>query len=171
MQHRMTTIRFSGRVPSPQSLTLGMETDSNVDTLEFELPEIADVQVATLQMILPDGTADLLLIEDGRTVIPGRILEIEGTVRAWVGILGTNARAWHSELLYLGIGDTPEISERTVQQYPTALQDTIAQTTENRRKAYPPEGIRSTISFSTRRPLRRAGKRRKPRSVVIKKSI
>ena len=123
----MTTILFSGRTPVPQSLTLGVETDSNVETLGFTLQQITDPQVATLQMILPDGTADVLRIENGQTVIPARIMEIGGTARAWVEILGTGGAAWHSEIMYLGIGDTPEISDRTEQQYPTALQNAISQ--------------------------------------------
>lgn len=128
----MTTIRFSGRTPSPQSVTLGMETDSNVETLAFVLPEIAEVQVETLQMILPDGTVDVLLIKNGAVVIPPRIMEIEGTAQAWVEILGPNTRAWHSEIIYMGIGGTPEISDRTEQQYPTALQETLSQVRAHR---------------------------------------
>ena len=131
----MQTVRFSGRRPSPESLSLGMETDSNSETLRFLLPEIADGQVETLQMILPDGTADALMIEQGVTVIPARIMEIPGTARAWVEILGGDTLAWHSEMIYLGIGETPVISERTEQQYPTALQDAIAQSLANRNAA------------------------------------
>ena len=53
-------------------------------------------------------------------------MEISGTARALVEILCTGGRAWHSEILYLGIGDTPDISDRTEQQYPTALQNAIS---------------------------------------------
>lgn len=122
----MQTIQFSGRTPIPQSLTLGIETDSNAETLKFSLPQIAEVQIATLQMILPDGTADVMQINNGLTIIPARIMEVAGTARAWVEILGSNTTAWHSELIYMGIGETPEISDRTEQQYPTALQEAIS---------------------------------------------
>ena len=79
----MQTVQLSGRTPIPQSLTLGVETDSNVETLQFDLPQIAEVQLATLQFVLPDGTADVLLIaDDGTVLIPARIMEIQGTARA-----------------------------------------------------------------------------------------
>ena len=124
----MQEIQFSGRTPIPQSLTLGVETDSNVETLKFDLPQIAEVQIATLQLVLPDGVADVLLIaDDGTVLIPGRIMEIQGTARALVEILGTGGRAWHSEIMYLGISDTPDLSARTEAQYPTALQNAISQ--------------------------------------------
>lgn len=123
----MQTIQFSGRTPIPQSLTLGVETDANVETLHFDLPQISDPQIATLQLVLPDGVADLLLIgSDGNVLIPGRIMEIEGTARALVEVLGTDGRAWHSEVMRLGIGETPDLSARTEQQYPTALQEAVS---------------------------------------------
>lgn len=131
----MKTIRFSGRRPSPEQITIGMETDSNAETLRFLLPEIAEGQIATLQMILPDGTADALEIAEGQTLIPARIMEIAGTARAWVEILADNVMAWHSALIYMGIGGLPEISDRTEQQYPTAFQDAIAATLGNRQAA------------------------------------
>ena len=122
----MQTIRFSGRKASPSSIEIGQETDSGAETLRFLLPQIADGQIATLQLILPDGTADVLNITDGQTVIPARIMEIAGTARAWVEILADNVMAWHSEMIYMGIGELPEISDRTEQQYPTALQEAIS---------------------------------------------
>lgn len=131
----MKTIRFSGRRPSPEQITIGMETDSNAETLRFLLPEIAEGQIATLQMILPDGTADALEIINGQTLIPARIMEIAGTARAWVEILAGNVMAWHSAIIYMGIGGLPEISDRTEQQYPTAFQDAIAATLGNKQAA------------------------------------
>lgn len=121
----LITIRFSGRTPSPKEMSIGMETDSGAETLKMVLPEITNGQIATLQMILPDGTAEVLEIENGETLIPARIMEISGTARAWVQILAGNVIAWNSEIMYMGIGALPEISDRTEQQYPTALQDAI----------------------------------------------
>ena len=127
----MQTIRFSGRTPSPERLRIGMETDSRTESLRFHLPQIADGQIATLQMILPDGTAETLLIDSGMTEIPARVTEIAGTARAWVEILAGDVMAWHSGMMYLGIGELPEISERTEQQYPTFYQQVIAITGDN----------------------------------------
>lgn len=131
----MITIRFSGRVPSPRTVSIGQETDSRADTLRFILPEIADGQEATLQMILPDGTPDAVLIQDGMITIPARMTEIAGRTRAWVEILAGDVLAWHSEILYLEVGELPPISERTEQEYPTAFQQVIAQSLANKNAA------------------------------------
>lgn len=123
----MITIRFSGRQPSPRQTQIGMETDQRADTLRFLLPQVTDEQCAQLMLILPDGTADELQIREGMAALPARILEIPGRSRAWVEILGLNDTvAWNSEIFYLDIGDLPPISERTEQQYPTAIQEALA---------------------------------------------
>lgn len=131
----MLTIRFSGRVPSPRTIEIGQETDSNADKLRFLLPQVGSGQAATLQMIFPDGTADAINITDGMITLPASALDQAGRIRAWVEILAADAVAWHSELFYLDVGELPVISEIVEQQYPTAFQETMAQTTENRRKA------------------------------------
>ena len=122
----MITIRFSGRVPSPKQNQIGMETDQRAETLRFLLPQISDSQSAQLMLILPDGTADELQIRSGQVTLPARITEIPGRTRAWVEILGEDTVAWNSELFYLEVGDLPPISERTEQQYPTAIQEALA---------------------------------------------
>lgn len=122
----MITIRFSGRVPSPRQNQIGMETDQRAETLRFLLPQISDSQSAQLMLILPDGTADELQIRSGQVTLPARITEIPGRTRAWVEILGEDTVAWNSELFYLEVGDLPPISERTEQQYPTAIQEALA---------------------------------------------
>ena len=86
-------------------------------------------------MIFPDGTADAINITDGMITLPATALDQAGRIRAWVEILAAGTVAWHSELFYLDVGELPPISEAVEQQYPTAFQDTMAQTTENRRKA------------------------------------
>ncbi len=60
----MITIRFSGRKPSPEQSSIGMETDQRAEKLRFLLPQIADDQSAQLMMLLPDGTAEILQIRD-----------------------------------------------------------------------------------------------------------
>lgn len=122
----MITIRFSGRVPSPRQSQIGMETDQRAETLRFLLPQISDSQSAQLMLLLPDGTADELQIRSGQATLPARVTEIPGRTRAWVEILGEDTVAWNSELFYLEVGDLPPISERTEQQYPTAIQEALA---------------------------------------------
>lgn len=121
----MMTFRFLGREPSPKTARVGMEADSRAETVRFLLPQVADNQCAQLMLILPDGTADALLIRDGMAVIPAALTAIPGRIRAWVEILGDGTVAWNSELFYLDVGDLPPISEQIERQYPTAIQDAM----------------------------------------------
>lgn len=122
----MITIRFSGRTPSPLESEIGMETDQRAERMRFLLPQVADDQTAQLMMILPDGTPDAMQIRDGMVVIPASVTATPGRIRAWVEILGGDTVAWNSEIFYLTVGDLPPISERTEQQYPTAIQEALA---------------------------------------------
>lgn len=131
----MITIIFSGRTPVPEITKIGMETDQRAETLRLLLPQIAEGQHAVLSMILPDGSADALLIQNGLAVIPSTITEIPGRIRAWVEIVGGDNIAWNSEILYLDVGDLPPISEQIEKQYPTAFQDAIQQTGDNADRA------------------------------------
>ena len=130
----MITIRFSGRRPSPGCIEMGQETDSGAEKIRFLLPQIGENQVATVQMILPDGKADAVTIEDSMITVPARLAEMAGRSRAWVEILADGV-AWHSEIFYLDVGELPPISERTEQEYPTAFQEAIARSEAAKRAA------------------------------------
>ncbi len=121
----MITIRFSGRIPTPSSAMIGMETDSRSEKIRFQLPQISEGQSAQMMMLLPDGTPDMLLLEDGMADIPSSMTEVPGRIRAWVEILGDGGQAWNSELFYLDVGDLPPVGEQTEHTYPTAIQDAM----------------------------------------------
>ncbi len=108
----MITIRFSGRMPTPSQAVIGMETDSRAEKIRFQLPQISEGQTAQMMMLLPDGTPDMVLLEDGMADIPASLTEIPGRIRAWVEILGDEGEAWNSELFYLDVGDLPPVSEK-----------------------------------------------------------
>ena len=131
----MITIRFSGRTPSPREISIGEETDAGADGLRFRLPELAPWQIATLQMILPDGTPEAVTIEDGQITLPASMTAQAGRTRAWVEVLGDNSTAWHSELFYLDVGELPPISEDVEQTYPTAFQQVLAGTAADKAAA------------------------------------
>lgn len=131
----MITIRFSGRTPSPREISIGEETDAGADGLRFRLPELAPWQIATLQMILPDGTPEAVTIEDGEIALPASMTAQAGRTRAWVEVLGDNSTAWHSELFYLDVGELPPISEEVEQTYPTAFQQVLAATAADKAAA------------------------------------
>ena len=121
----MITIRFSGGMPTPSQAVIGMETDSRAEKIRFQLPQISEGQTAQMMMLLPDGTPDMVLLEDGMADIPASLTEIPGRIRAWVEILGDEGEAWNSELFYLDVGDLPPVSEKAEHKYPTAIQDAM----------------------------------------------
>ena len=121
----MITFRFSGRQPAPRSCSIGQETDQNSQTLRFFLPQISDSQLAHLMLLLPDGTPEILRIQDGLATVPLAVTEQPGRIRAWVEITGSDTTTWNSELFYLDVGDLPPISEQTEHRYPTAIQDAL----------------------------------------------
>ena len=62
-------ISFAGRIPTPSIGTIGMEGEHNAETLYFRgLPEI-DGGTAALNVVLPNGTADVLTITDGDIMV------------------------------------------------------------------------------------------------------
>ena len=127
----MITIRFSGRVPEPREIDVGMETDMNVEQLRFLLPQITDMQRGVLYMLLPDGASDLLEITDGMVTLGQNELLVSGQIRAWVELYaggtqpGTATALWHSETFYMKVRDLPPASEILERQYPTALQEAL----------------------------------------------
>ncbi|MBQ7655354.1 MAG: hypothetical protein IJS41_02485 [Clostridia bacterium] len=121
----MITFRFSGRQPAPRCCAIGQETDHETQTLRFFLPQISDGQTAHLMLLLPDGTPEILQIQDGLARVPHRLTDQPGRIRAWVEILGGDTLAWNSELFYLDVGDLPPISEQVEHKYPTAIQDAL----------------------------------------------
>ena len=121
----MITMRFSGRTPTPGTVSAGMETDQNVEKMRFILPQISDSQSAQLCLMLPDNSPEVVEIEDGCAALPGSVTQTPGRSRAWVEILGADTVAWNSEIFYLDVGDLPPISEAVERNYPTLLMEAV----------------------------------------------
>ena len=131
----MITIQFEGRAPSPYAARIGMENDHNAEELRFLLPELDREQSACLCAVLPDGRADVLSLEDGVCVIPRALTAQPGQIRAWVEISVGTEMIWHSEMMYFSVGDLPPAGELIEQQYPSALEEAMAQTAADAREA------------------------------------
>ena len=123
----MLTIMFTSRKPVPDSVQLGMESDRNAESLRFLLPQLKDGQIATLQMLLPDGAPEVMVLQNGLAVIPDSVTQVPGKCRAWVEIMDPDGEMiWNSEQLTLEVGDLPPISEETERRFPTLFQEAIA---------------------------------------------
>lgn len=117
-------IQFSGRVPSPSLCSIGMEGEHNAETLYFRgLPEI-DGGTAALNVVLPNGTADVLSITDGFVTIT-RNTTLAGPVTAWVTIQHGTDLVWKSERFTMRVGDLPDIDTPIQQQYPSFVEQAI----------------------------------------------
>lgn len=123
----MTTITFEGRSPKPHTIAIGMQGEHNAETIRLEgLPEFG---TAVLNVVLPDGTGDLMTITDG-TVTFTRNQTQKGTMTAWVTVQDGTDIVWKSEKMYLAVGELPEIDGPVEQRYPGYVEDTIAEMTE-----------------------------------------
>ena len=136
METEILTIRFSGRNPVPPVAGIGMPGENNAQRIRFEnLPEFPG-GAAVFDAVLPDGAhADVLSIVDGQVTIRDTITPLPGTITAWITIVADGEIVWKSEKLLLWVGDLPDIGEIVQKQYPSALEDAIAWTTEKAREA------------------------------------
>ena len=123
----MKTIVFEGRTPKPHTLAIGMQGEHNAETIGLEgLPEIG---TAALNVLLPDGTGDVMPITDG-TVTFTRNQTMSGTMTAWVTVQDGTDVVWKSEKFYLAVGELPEIDGPVEQRYPSFVEDAIAEMSE-----------------------------------------
>ena len=118
------TITFCGRIPCPTLCTIGMQGEHNAETLTFAgLPVIED-GVATLNVVLPNGTADVLAITDN-TVTITRNITLPGPVTGWVTIQKGTEIVWKSERFVMRVGQLPDIDTPIEQQYPSVVEQAV----------------------------------------------
>ena len=102
-----------------------MEGEHNAEQLTFTgLPEFDPAQAATLNVILPNGTADALAIVNG-TVLITRNTTLGGAITAWVTVQVGTALVWKSEKFILRVGDLPDIDTPIEQQYPGIVETAV----------------------------------------------
>ena len=127
-------VNFRGRKPVPQHVDIGMERENKVTVLCFEgLPKM-DGSTAYLHIDLGDNS-DAIEIIDGQADVKRTITQFSGSVEAFVEVLGTNDRVWHSQIMELSVGRLPILGEKIKQEYPTAFEQALAQTAADKAAA------------------------------------
>ena len=126
----MITISFNGRVPIPYCVFIANKTDHNVEDVLFKLPVIDENQIATLNVLLPDGTGDAIPLNNNTLNVLRDLTGVSGDVQSWVTLSVGTEKIWNSNIILLRVGNLPNISEVIERQYPTALQTAIAETNE-----------------------------------------
>ena len=123
----MTTIVFEGRTPTPHTIAVGMQGEHNAETIALEgLPEYG---TPALNVVLPDGTGDVLSITDGTVTLTRNHTPEGGTLTAWVTEVNGDDLVWKSEKFYMSIGSLPEIEGPVEQRYPDFVEEAISDVT------------------------------------------
>ena len=117
-------VRFEGRTAIPKVIHVAVENDNNVETLQFELPEIGENQEAMLYWS-KDEIGDVIKIKDGAVVVTNNMTQIVGNITAFVRITADGEKQWSSYPFTLCIKGLPNTEEIVEQVYPTAIQQGV----------------------------------------------
>lgn len=122
-----SVIRFSGRRPIPERVTIGMEGEHNAEELVLvNLPEIAEGQTETIELVNWNGSAaDALLLTDHKVLLTRTTMSMTGTLTAWAVVQNGTSVVWKSEKFFLEVRDLPDADEMIEQQYPTAFEQAM----------------------------------------------
>ena len=132
-------ISFRGdRSPVPPRVKIGFESDNLVESLAFELPELADDQSA---MLMINGNAyanmiDLYRTEDGKWAVDltAEMVGPAGVYESYVAINCPDGRRWNSGVFYLLTGDLPAVSGATETLLPPAVEHVLQEMAETRQE-------------------------------------
>ena len=118
----MQTVRFIGRVAKPRTIKVGVELDNNVETIQFELPHIADGQLSVLYWTDGAGHADADSLTAGRWTISNTMTQYPGEILCYITIWDGDTKRWHSEVFVAEIPALPNTEGTIDQTYPSAIQ-------------------------------------------------
>ena len=132
-------ISFRGdRSPVPPRVKIGFESDNLVESLAFELPELAGDQSA---MLMISGNAyanmiDLHRTEDGKWAVDlaAEMVGPAGVYESYVTITCPDGRRWNSGVFDLLTGDLPDISGAIETLYPTAVEHVLQEMADTRQE-------------------------------------
>lgn len=128
-------IKFSGWIPSPNTVTIGMERDNKVFSLKFDgLPEYPN-GTAYLHIDCGENGADSIEVVDGAAEIKRNVTQYEGEKEAYVEILADGDVVWHSDVIMVTVKRLPILGEKIEQAYPTAFEQALAQTAADKAAA------------------------------------
>lgn len=128
-------IKFSGWIPSPNTVTIGMERDNKVFSLKFEgMPEYPN-GTAYLHIDCGENGADSIEVVDGTAEIKRNVTQYEGEKEAYVEILADGDVVWHSDVIMVTVKRLPILGKKIEQAYPTAFEQALAQTAADKAAA------------------------------------
>lgn len=120
-------IRIVDRAPVPKTVSVGMQGENNAETLQFVgIPELDELQAEALDVILPNGTADTILLTDNACTLTAAHMAYSGIAEAWLVVTVDATRVWKSERITLLIASVPDIDTPISQQYPTGIDQAVA---------------------------------------------
>lgn len=121
----MKTIQFNGRKPIPTTITVGMESDHNAETVRFAVTETPESYC--LLYITAGSYSDVVQLNNGlwqptrtQTQRPARY---QGYIERRVG----NDVVWHSEPFYVIVDVLPAAKKKLEKAYPTLLDQVAAE--------------------------------------------
>ena len=117
----MQTIRFRDRTAYPRNIKVGVQLDNGVEKIAFELPQIADGQIATLYWINGEH-ADAELLADGVWTVANTMTQYPGEALCFVVISDGDELLWHSEVFVAEVAGIPDAEGTIEQVYPSAIQ-------------------------------------------------
>lgn len=120
----MIKISFNGRTASPRKVRVGVQGDNLVESVQFELPQLDESQVAVLYW-QNGAAADAVTLNAGGMDIVRTMTQYSGKFTCFIEIMVNGSVLWHSELFYLTVYDLPDIAEQIDQLYPTAIEQGI----------------------------------------------
>lgn len=130
------TITFNGRTPNPAELFVGMQGEHNVNTLFISgLPTYDENQVATLNLVLIDGSGEATVITDAGIPMTRDYLSLPGAIRAWVTIQVDTEVVWKSEPAKLIVQRVPNIDVAIDHRYPATLEAMLAEIQDDTQRA------------------------------------
>lgn len=121
----MKTIQFNGRKPIPATITVGMESDHNAETVRFAVTETPESYC--LLYITAGSYSDVVQLNNSlwqptrtQTQRPARY---QGYIERRVG----NDVVWHSEPFYVIVDVLPAAKKKLEKAYPTLLDQVAAE--------------------------------------------
>ena len=121
----MKTIQFNGRKPIPTTITVGMESDHNAETVRFAVTETPESYC--LLYITAGNYSDVVQLNNGlwqptrtQTQRPARY---QGYIERRVG----NDVVWHSEPFFVIVDVLPAAKKKLEKAYPTLLDQVTAE--------------------------------------------
>lgn len=120
----------------PKAMAVGMASDRNVEAVRFALPQIHGDQRAYVYLTIPttDGSRhDVVELVENQLVINGELAAIGGAIHGYAEVQDPDGvMLWHSDVFTLEVRALNDITGEIEKEFPSALQQAMAQTADDR---------------------------------------